>query len=355
MRRSKLLAALLIGLLAIGLLAGCGGAEAPEPTPEPVPEETATPAEPSPLPEEINEEEGVGAHVNVGMIRGPSGMGMAPLMDRAAQDQTQNDYTFTIGGTPEEMVAGIVSGELDIAAVPVNLAIVLYERTNGDVQIISALTESLLFVLDSTGEINTIEDLRGHTIHITGQGAIPQFAFEHVLRSNGLEPGVDVEIVFNAEHAELAALMVAGEVGIGLLPQPFVTSVLGQSDTVEIALDLAEEWDMVNPDSVFVQSSVVVRTEFLEAYPEAVELFLQDHAQSLAFVSANVDEAAELMEQFDIVPAGVARQVIPISNFVYITGADMQGVVEAFLAVIYEANPEAIGGAMPNEAFFFIG
>jgi len=333
-KQNRLLAILLIALFVVGLLAGCGTSE------------------PAPLPEDIGP---LGANVNVGILRGPSGMGMAPLMAWAEDGQTLNEYHFTVGGTPEEMVAGIISGELDIAAVGVNQAALLYERTDGDVRIISALTQSVLFVLDSTGEINTIEDLEGQTIHITGQGAIPQFAFEHILRSNGLEPGVNVEIAFNAEHAELAALMVAGEVGIGLLPQPFVTSVLSQNDNVEIALDLAEEWNAVSPDAVFVQGSVVVRTEFLEAHPYAVEFFLQDHAESLAFVSANVDDAAEFMERFDIVPSGVARQVIPISNFAYITGTDMQHIVDAFLIIIYEANPDAIGGTMPGAAFYFLG
>ncbi|MCL2843608.1 MAG: ABC transporter substrate-binding protein [Oscillospiraceae bacterium] len=340
MKCTKLLTILLIALLAVGLMVGCDTLE-PEPTPE--------------LPALSSASQHMPISVNVGILRGPSGMGMAPLMAWAEDGQTRDDYHFTVGGAPEEMVAGIISGELDIAAVGVNQAAMLYERTGGDVRIISALTQSLLFVLDSTGEINTIADLQGQTIHITGQGAIPQFAFEHILRSNGLEPGVDVEIVFNAEHAELAALMVAGEVGIGLLPQPFVTSVLNQSDDVTIALDLAEEWNAVSPDSVFVQGSVVVRTEFLEANPIPVERFLQDHAESLAFVMEHVDEAAELMEQFDIVPAGVARQVIPISNFVYIIGAEMQRVVDAFLTILYDANPDTVGGRLPSAEFYFLG
>lgn len=325
MKHTKLLVILLIALLAVILMAGCG---ADEPTT---------------------------TSVNVGTLRGPAGMGMAPLMYWAEDGQTDNDYTFTLSGTPEEMVAGIVSGQLDIAAVPVNLAAVLYARTEGDVQIISALTQSVLFVLDSTGTINSVEDLRGQTIHLTGQGASPQFTLEHILRSNGLEPGVDVDIVFNAEHAELAALMVAGEVSIGLLPQPFATSVLNQSDEVEIALDLAAEWDKASPGSVFVQSSVVARAGFVEEHPDAVETFLQEHAASLAFVSEHVDQAAELMEQFDIVPAGVARQVIPISNFVYLFGPEMQHIVDAFLTVLYDANPDTVGGTVPGPSFYFVG
>ncbi|MCL2588209.1 MAG: ABC transporter substrate-binding protein [Oscillospiraceae bacterium] len=345
MNRKLSLFIVFICLLTLSILVGCGGNES-------VPTVTPEMEEPTlPLPEDRL----MGGAVTVGTLRGPSGMGMAALMSWAEDGLSLNDYTFLLGGTPEEMTAGLISGELDIAAVPVNLASILYNRTDGEVQVISALTQSVLFVLDATGEVQSIEDLRGRTVHITGQGAIPQFAFEHILRENGLEPGVDVEIVFNAEHAELAALMVAGEVEIGLLPQPFVTAVLGQSEgAVQIALDLAAEWDAVS-DTEFVQSSVVVRTAFLEAYPDTVALFLQEHAESLAFVSIYVDEAAALMEQFDIVPAAVARQVIPRSNFVYLIGADMQSAVAAFLTVIFEGNPEAIGGVMPSAAFYFLG
>jgi len=276
-------------------------------------------------------------------------------MQWSADGSTTNTYNFTLGGSPEDMTAGIISGSLDIAAVPINLASVLYNRLEGEIRLIGINTLGVLSILDSTGEINEIEDLRGKTVNIIGQGATPQFALEHILRQNGLEPGTDVHIEFNAEPAELASLMVAGNIQLGMLPQPFVTTVLNNNADVRLAIDLTHEWAVATPGTQFVQTAIVVRTEFLEDNVDAVKLFLEDHYRSVAYVNANPESAAELMERYDIIPAAIAVGAIPRSNLVHIDGVAMIPFVEAVLGVLHGANPQAVGGALPSEDFFFLG
>ncbi|MCL2227583.1 MAG: ABC transporter substrate-binding protein [Oscillospiraceae bacterium] len=367
MRLNKYFAVLLICILSLGMLSACGDSEiaAPAASTEPPPTEAPGVASEPGYADEANatdepddagltdSHELVGTYVRVGALRGPTGMGMAPLMEWASDGTTANTYHFTIGGSPDEMAAGLITGELDIAAVPPNLASVLYNRTEGEIRAIAISTLGNLAILDSTDEINDIEDLRGQTINITGQGGIPQFAFEHILRQNGIEPGVDIEIVFNVEHAELASLIVAGNVSLGMLPQPFITTVLNNSEDVRIAIDLTEAWVAANPGSQFIQGVLVARAAFLEEHPDAVELFLRDHEESVASVNASPNEAAELIGFFDIIPAPIARQAIPKSNLVHIDGAEIMPLIMANLSVLYDANPQTVGGAMPSEDFFF--
>jgi len=295
------------------------------------------------------------SHVRVGTLRGPSGMGLAPLMQWAEEGQTTNTYHFTLGGSPEEMTAGLISGELDIASVPTNVASILYNRLEGDIQVLNVGTLGGLFILDATGEISEIEDLRGRTLNITGQGGIPQFALEYILRQNGIEPGIDIEIIFNAEHSELASLMVAGHVDIGMLPQPFVTTVLAQRDDIRIAISLTEAWEAVNPGMLFVQGVVVARRQFINDHPDAISLFISDHYSSVSYVNANVESSAVLMDMYNIIPEQIAIGAIPYSNLVHIDGVQMKPMINAVLAVLYDANPQAVGGTMPDEEFFFVG
>jgi len=331
MKHTKVIAILLIALLLAGLLSACGRNQTPDIS------------------------DGARTHIRVGTLRGPTGMGMAALMYWAEDGITKNDYSFALGGTPEEMTAGILSNSLDIAAVPTNVASALYNVTEGEVQVITICALGVFYILDTSGEIRSVEDLRGRTIHTAGQGATPEFALTYILRGNGMEPGVDVEIVFNTENAELASLMIAGEVEVALLPQPFATTVTNQDEGIAISLDLTKEWGAISPGSAMAASSIIVRTAFLEENQEAVLKFIEEFAQSVVFVNYNVDEAAELMERFDIVPAAVARRAIPMSNLVYISGREMIPLINGFLAVLYEANPQSVGGAMPDEAFFFLG
>jgi len=353
MKRTKLLMLMLIAIFSLALMA-CNGSDSLPAEQDPVPpdEVTDAPPEDAGIAEEF---EAQGAHVSVGAIRGPSGMSIAPLMEWSQGGQTSNVYHFTLGGSPEDMTAGIISGELDIAAVPINLASVLYNRLEGEIRIIGINTLGVLSVLDATGEIHEVEDLRGRTINIIGQGATPQFALEHILRQNGLEPGVDVQIEFNAEPAELASLMIAGNIQIGMLPQPFATTVLNNSDDIRLAIDLTREWEIATPGTQFVQTAIVVRTAFLDGNLDAVRLFLEDHYNSVAYVNANPERAAALMELYDIIPAAIAVQAIPRSNLVHIDGSAMVPFVESVLGVLYGANPQAVGGALPSEDFFFLG
>jgi len=329
---------------------------APDVPPAPTPTETPETQPETDTPNTTYPPELVGARVRVGALRGPSGMGIAPLIEWSENEHhTINTYHFTMMGAPEEVTAALISGELDIATVPTNVASLLYNRLDGQLKVIGINTLGVLFILDSTGEIHEIEDLRGKTINATGQGATPQFALEYILHTNGLEPGVDVEIVFNAEHAELASLMVAGNVSLGMLPQPFVTTVLNRSDDFQIAIDLTEAWEEANPGTQFVQGVLVVRSEFLERYPDAVKIFLNDHAHSVAYANANPDSAAVLIELYDILPAQIAVQAIPRSNLVHIDGPEIQPLIESVLTVLYDANPQTVGGALPSEDFFFFG
>jgi len=361
LKLQKTFSLIIVTVLSAAALAACNGAQPGSvPPPPPVtapthPDATPSEAEDSATTTVPSETALKGARVRVGTLRGPSGMGLAPLMLWADNGETANTYHFTLGGSPEEMTAGLISGELDIASVPTNVAALLYNRLEGGIRVLNVGTLGGLFIMDRTGEIDTVEDLRGQTIHITGQGALPQFAFEYVLRQNGIEPGVDIEIIFNVEHTELATLMAVGEVDIGMLPQPFVTTVQQRSDDVQIAFGLTEAWEEANPGTKFVQGVVVVRTEFAKAHPDAVKLFLQDHKDSVFYVNTHSPSAAVLMELFDILPAAIANLAIPHSNLVHFEGSEMIPLIESVLAVLYEANPQSVGGAMPGEEFYFLG
>ena len=170
--------------------------------------------------------------------------------------------------------------------------------------------------------------------------------------------GTDVTVEYKSEHSELAALLAAGQADIAVLPQPFVTSVLTQNPDVRIALDLTEEWDKVTEDgSKLTMGALVVRKDFAESNPEAVEAFLKEYQASTEYVTdeANLDDAAALIEKYGIIAANVAKQALPYCNIVCITGEEMKTAAEGFLSILAEANPSSVGGALPAEDFYYLG
>ena len=296
--------------------------------------------------------------VNVTALKGPTAMGMVKLMDEAESGAVDgNAYTFDIAAAVDEVTPKIVKGETDIAAVPANLASVLYNNTQGEVQVLAVNTLGVLYIVESGDSVNSVEDLRGKTIYASGKGATPEYALNYILSENGIDPEKDVTIEWKSEHAECLAALLAEDNAIAMLPQPFVTTAQTKSDKIQVRLDLTAEWDAIQTNSEapsqLITGVVVVRKQYAQENPEAVGAFLKSYAESVEYVNANVEDAAQLVGKYEIVPAAVAQKAIPACNITCITGADMQQKLSGYLNVLFEQNPKAVGGALPADDFYY--
>lgn len=296
--------------------------------------------------------------VRVAALKGPTGMGLAKLMDENTEGTSQNQYEFTLASAPDEILASIIKGEYDIAAVPTNVASILYNKTEGKVQMAALNTLGVLYVVTSDGSITSIADLAGRTVYSSGQGAVPEIAFNYILEKNGLTAGTDVTVEYRSEHSELAALMASGEAEIAVLPQPFVTSVLMQNDKVHVALDLTEEWDKVtNSENQMTMGCIVVQKAFAEEHPEEMAAFMKEYQASVEYITdaANLEDAAALIEKADIIKAAIAQKALPECNIVFIDGQEMQQIASGFLQVLFDSNPAMVGGKLPDEDLYYQG
>ncbi len=360
----KALAIVLMAALLLALAAGCSTAAEPTATPAATSEPTAVPtAEPTQAPEETAATEteapaAEGVEMNIMALKGPTAMGMVQFMNEVDTGAiTDNQYHFSIVASTDEVTPALAQGEVDIAAVPANLASVLYNNMDGAVQVLAINTLGVLYIVEQGDSVSSVEDLRGKTIYASGKGATPEYALNYILSANGIDPETDVTIEWKSEHTECLTSLLADEDAIAMLPQPFVTTAQTQSENIRVALDLTEEWDALQADSeapsALLTGVVVVRTEFAQAHPEAVSAFLDHYKASVDFVNANTQEAAALVGQYDIVTAEVAEKALPACNITFIEGAEMKEKLSGYLAVLLEQNPQSVGGALPGDDFYY--
>lgn len=291
---------------------------------------------------------------NILALKGPTAMGMVQMM--ADEDAPWN---FEIVASTDEVAPAIVQGRADIAAVPANLAAVLYNNTEKEVQVLAINTLGVIYIVEQGETVQDVQDLRGRTIYASGKGASPEYALNYILRKNGMDPEKDVSIEWKSEHAECLAALLSDENAIAMLPQPFVTTAQMKSEGLRVCLDLTEEWDKLqagsDAPSAMITGVVIGRKEFIEKHPDAVAEFLQDYAASVEFVNGDTAAAAALVGQFEIVPEAVALKAIPECNITFIAGEEMRQMLSGYLEVLMQQNPKAIGGAMPAEDFYFPG
>ena len=292
-------------------------------------------------------------NIRIAAMRGPTAMGLCGLMEKAAEGPVSgNSYEFTLEGSPDAVVPLVVRGDVDIAAIPANLASVLYNRTNGKIQALAINTLGVLYIAEKGNTVQSIDDLRGRTIYSAGKGATPEYALQYVLKANGLEVGKDVYIEWKSEHAECVAALGADPDGVAMLPQPFATTALMRDGSMRVALDLNDLWQE-KTGHVLITGVTIARRDFVENEEDALSVFLSSYADSVEYINGNTEEGAAIVGHYGIVPENVAVKAIPACNIVLITGEEMKESLSGYLDILYAQNPQSVGGNVPGDDFYY--
>lgn len=294
-----------------------------------------------------------GTEIRIACMKGPTAIGMIHMLSESDVGNTINQYTYIIAGTADEVSAGLVNGSLDVAAVPCNLASILYNKTEGDIVTVAVNTLGVLYIVEAGDTIQSVSDLKGKTLYSTGQGTTPEYTLRHLLIQFGLDPDKDVTIEYKSEATEVVAAMTQNPDAVAMLPQPYVTIAMNNNENLRIALDVTQEWENTC-DSTVVTGVIVASKDFIEANPAAFMSFLEEYQASTEYANSNIAETAVLLEEYDVFKAAIATEAIPYCNVTYMDGSEMKEAVLDYLQVLYEQNPASVGGKAPEEGLFYI-
>ena len=349
----KIISMLLVVIMALGLIA-CGATEsapapvateAPAAAPE-APAEPETPAEPEAPAEPVT--------IRIGGQQGPTSMGMVKMLKDSENGLTTNKYEYTLGAA-DELNAAFIKGDLDVVAISANAIAVLNAKTKGQVLFCGVNALGCNYILENGNTVTDLQSLKGKTIYSVGKGLTPEYCMAHIFEIHGMNLYEDVEIIWKSDANEIVSILASTPGAIGMLPQPVATVVQMQAPDVRVAVDLVAAWDEKDTESKFILAGLAVRKEFAEQNPEALKAFLEDYTASTNFVNENPAEGAALIEEYGLFKAAIAQKAIPSTNLVCITGQEMADVTTAYLQILFDQSPEAVGGAMPvAEDFYWI-
>lgn len=291
--------------------------------------------------------------VKIAALKGPTAMGLTKLM-YDSDESGMGTYDFEIYAAPDEITPMLIQGTTDIACIPANLASVLYNKTEGEIEVLAINTLGVLYIVENgTDNIKSMEDLKGKTIYASGQGSTPEYALNYLLSAYGIADDVNIE--WKTEHAECVTAILENEGGIAMLPQPFVTTAMTKNEGIKVSLSLTDEWDKLDNGSALITGVVVATKDFVEAEPMQLEYFLEGYEMSVDYVNSDVDGAAALVGQYDIVPEAVAKKALPACNITFIRGEEMKQALSGYLQVLYDSEPKSVGGNLPGDDFYYIG
>lgn len=336
----KWLAGLLAGAMTLSLV-GCGGQQTQD-------AQTQQPTDAV----EAGYEEGLTSRVAA--LKGPTAMGLVCLMDENEGDTAH--YSFDLYTAGDEIVPLIAKGEVDIALIPTNLAATLYQKTEGGVQVLDVNAGNVLYVVSHDETLTDLSGLKGKTVYMTGKGTSPDWTLQYLLKKAGMSES-DLTIEFKSEATEVVSALAQDAETVGVLPQPFATVAMMQDQEMSVNFPLENAWKEYSPDGSGIATGVtIVRKAFAEEHPAAVAQFVLDHQASVQSAEEDPASAAALIEEYGIVKAAVAQQVIENFNpMVATTGEAMQTWVSGYLEMLYEIEPDAVGGKLPDEGFYYLG
>jgi NitT/TauT family transport system substrate-binding protein len=291
--------------------------------------------------------------LTVNALKGPTGIGMVRLFEMKPDLGPNVSSEYQIAGAPDVLVSRVLSGEVDIAALPVNVAVKLYN--SGVPYSLGAIVgNGLLYMLSGDPEVAGIDDLRGKEIYNVGKGATPDFVLRYLVDARGIGGEKGVTVSFTYPHPELAQMLIAGKVKTAVLPEPFVTMVTMKNGDVRIVENLQKVWaEELGGEKPYPMSVVVIKDEVWQKRPDAIERFLAAYKESIEWVSTTPKAAGELAEQHGIgMTAAVAARAIPRLNLTFVPAGEARVELERFLRVFMDYDPKAIGGKLPDEGFY---
>ncbi|HZK28990.1 MAG TPA: ABC transporter substrate-binding protein [Clostridia bacterium] len=286
-------------------------------------------------------------------LKGPTSMGLASLVTDAKAGKETFNIEFDVVASPEEIVPKIVRGDCDLAAVPSNLAATLYNKTEGGIVVLAINTLGVLDIVERGDTIHSIADLAGKKIYASGQGAVPEYVMNLLLDRSGIDPDTGVELDWMSEHSAIVSQLATEPDSIALLPQPFVTIAQSKIPDLRLALDLNDDWSRLIQESGLVMGVLIARKEVVDGHPEAVDAFLRRYETSIKLTNESPQEASVMIENLDVFDAVISQKAIPFCNIYFSSGSSMKETLSGFLDLLFEINPQTVGGALPPDEFYY--
>ena len=292
--------------------------------------------------------------IKIYALNGTTALGMAQLIDTTHNDTAEMNYNVSLHTSADAITGAIITGECDIAALPTNVAVKLFNKSEGKLQLLALNTLGVLYLLQNGESVTSMSDLEGKTVYVPGAGANPEYITAALIESAGIENVTIDATTYNSPDA-LQAAITANQISLAVLPEPKVTATTLNNSAVKVALNLTDEWEKINGENTLVQGCLVVNTAFAKEHPVEVSRFLEDYKTSVDFISEGSDEAIEMIVNAGILPkAAMAKKALPNCNICFIAGNDMKSIMDTFCEKIFNYDKTSIGGALPTDSFYYV-
>lgn len=262
--------------------------------------------------------------------------------------QDDEGYDVDVVNGPDPLVSAFGSGSHDFIFAPINLGAKLYANDVG-YQFLAAVTFGNYYLMraQQTDDF-TLASLEGQTIVVFGQNTPSDITLRYILDENDIE----ATFTYVDSVATANAALIADKDAIILTAEPSASVLSGALSSLAVeTIDLQAEYEQLTGKDGFPQAGVFVKSGVSD---RLIRRFLNDLEDSIDNVNNNTDLAIEKTIAFEYgFDALVLETAIPNCHIGFVKALDVRSDLEDYFNMILEQNPALIGGALPEDGFYY--
>ena len=276
---------------------------------------------------------------DMSLLNGPSAIGAVKMI---------NDYkkiNINIINSPNNILASIIKGEADIAAVPANMASIIYNR-GLDYKAVAVVSETKMFIVSSDKNIKSIDDLKNKTIYCGLKLSTPDLILQYLIKTQNIK---GANINYSLGNLDLSKALASKKVDIAILPEPFLSSALLENKDINIVLDISKYIDS------YPVAVLIAKKTFIENNNALLKEILNEYKKSTEYILNNKDKIEPLIKQTSIlINAKAVVYGIDRIGITFYNDNNMKLKLNDYYNFIYNFDKNLIGNKIPKDDFYYI-
>lgn len=262
--------------------------------------------------------------------------------------EQQKDIELITWETADTLLAQIQKKQAQFIALPLNMGANLYAK-GMPLQLIQVNTFGSMFLVSTDDKVQKLEDLAHQTIFVPSQGGPPDILTNYLIAQNNIP---DVKLSF-VNLSEIGQQLASGAIQHVVIPEPLLSIVQANLQTdLHIAINFEEVWQKQFSKQL-PQTGIFVNKAWASSNQHAIKQFQALSEQAITDLYQQPDVSLPLLSNFFKSNEKIMESALTNSSLHFQTAQQARNETEAYFKILLEIAPDSIGGALPNEDFYY--
>lgn len=293
-------------------------------------------------------------------LAGPAAVVTYPLLhmvETGALAQYTDNLTFRLWQNPDQLRVLLAKKEIDFSATPSNLPALMANR-GAPVRLLNISVWGILWLVSRDPEVKSFADLAGRELLVPFQRDLPAALLDALLAKQNFPADQQVRLRHTRDAQDAIALMLTGQGQNALLVEPTASLLIWRNQQqngapLQKVESLEASWRVSFPEQAELPQAGIMANSTVANDIELSRAMEQAYAQSAAWCKEQPQACAQLVHKYiPHLPAQAVESAIRSTRLDSHPASSVRPQLEALYSLLGEHNLQAIGGRLPDAAFY---